>query len=179
MIALLRGINVGGHQVQMVRLRELFAELGLKNVTSYIQTGNVFFDTKETDTHVLKDRIEKHLKEALGFEAPVFLRTVAEFEAILELNPFKGRDITPDMRCCVMLTSQRLPNDVELPLMSPKGDLEVIYMNSYEAYVIWHLINGRPPSSTTFLDKYLGKTTTSRFFHTAEKILAAAKVETT
>ncbi len=174
MIALLRGVNVGTHQVTMAHLRELFAELGLTEVKSFIQTGNIFFNTTETDIRALKERIEKHLKEALGFEVPVFLRTIAEFETVLEINPFKGREITPEMRCCIMLTSELLPN-VELPLISPKGDLEVIYMTHYEAFVIWHLINGRPPSSTTFLDKYLGKTTTSRFYHTAEKILAAAK----
>jgi uncharacterized protein (DUF1697 family) len=175
MIALLRGINVGGHTVKMERLRELFAELGLRNVTSYIQTGNVFFDTDETDTAKLKERIEQHLKTALGYDVPTFLRTVAEFEAILAINPFKGRDITPDMRCCIMFTSERMPTNVELPLVSPKGDLELIYMTGFEAFVIWYIIDGRPPSNTTFLDAYLGKQTTTRFFHTAEKILAAAK----
>ena len=176
MIALLRGINVNGHQVQMAKLRELFTELGLKKVKSYIQTGNIFFDiSPQEDNMALKRRIENHLKQALNFEVPVFLRTVAEFESVLDINPFKGHDVTPDMRCCVMYTSEHLPQNVELPLISPKGDLEIIYMTNYEAFVIWHLINGRPPSSTTFLDTYLGKTTTSRFYHTAQKILAAAK----
>lgn len=175
MIALLRGINVGSHQAAMEHVRKLFSELGLRNVKSYIQTGNIFFDTEATDTVALKKRIENHLKQALGFDVPVFLRTVEEFEAALDINPFKGRDITSQMRCCVMLTSERLPQNAELPLISPKGDLEIIYMTGYEAFVIWHLINGRPPSSTGFLDTYLGKTTTSRFYHTAQKILAAAK----
>lgn len=159
----------------MAHVRELFSELGFKNVSSFIQTGNIFFDTTQSDTHLLKQRIEKHLRQALGYDVPVFIRTVAEFEAVLAINPFKGREITSDDRCCVMFSSDHLPQDVELPLISPKGDLEVIYMTNYEAFVIWHLINGRPPSSTTFLDTYLGKTTTSRFYHTAEKILAAAK----
>ena len=49
-IALLRGINVGGHRVAMVDLRRHFAGLGLTNVGSYIQSGNVFFDSDEADT---------------------------------------------------------------------------------------------------------------------------------
>src|SRR3712207_3045843 len=52
-IALLGGINVGGHNVKMEHLRQLFAQLGFANVRSYIQTGNVFFETSEDDRGVL------------------------------------------------------------------------------------------------------------------------------
>ncbi len=52
-IALLGGINVGGHNVKMEHLRQLFTQLGFANVRSYIQTGNVFFETSQDDRHVL------------------------------------------------------------------------------------------------------------------------------
>ncbi|HEV2405968.1 MAG TPA: DUF1697 domain-containing protein, partial [Ktedonobacterales bacterium] len=74
-IALLRGVNVGGHVVKMERLRALFAELGLSNVRTYIQSGNVFFDTEQTDRVALTASIEEHLRAALGYAVPVFLRT--------------------------------------------------------------------------------------------------------
>ena len=52
-IALLGGINVGGHNVKMEHLRQLFTQLGFADVRSYIQTGNVFFETSQDDRHVL------------------------------------------------------------------------------------------------------------------------------
>src|SRR5512146_2301016 len=67
-IALLRGVNVGGHMVKMERLRALFAELGLDGVRTYIQSGNVFFEAADGDRAELTRAIERHLRAALGLE---------------------------------------------------------------------------------------------------------------
>jgi uncharacterized protein (DUF1697 family) len=174
-IALLRGINVGGHRVTMERLRGLFAELGLQQVRTYIQTGNVFFEAPEQDRAALTQRIEQHLHAALGYEVPTFLRTVPEFEQLLARNPFAPLNVTEDMRLCVMLLTAPAPTDLVLPLRSPKQDYELQYAAGHEAFVVWHLVGGRPPASTAFLDKLLGKRTTTRFYHTALKILEAAR----
>ncbi len=77
-IALLRGINVGGHRVTMERLRELFVELGFASVETFIASGNVIFETDERDTAALEIRIEAHLKQALGYDVATFLRTPNE-----------------------------------------------------------------------------------------------------
>ena len=69
-IALLRGINVGGHLVKMERLRDLFMELGFTHVRTYIQSGNVFFETTQTDRKGVSQTIEQHLHQALGYEVP-------------------------------------------------------------------------------------------------------------
>lgn len=174
-IALLRGINVGGHTVRMEDLRSLFEELGLENVRTYIQSGNVFFGTKYSNTAILTRKIERHLEESLGFEVAVFLRTIPEFESLLALDPFKGINVAPDMRLCIVLTAEPIRNDLDLPLLSPKKDLQIVKTTDREAYVVWYLKNGRPPSSQGFLDAAIGKKTTTRFFHTAGKILKAAR----
>ncbi len=173
-IALLRGINVGGHNVKMDRLRSLFTELGLSNVRTFIQSGNVFFDSDETDLAILQGRIEQHLEKALGYTVPTFLRTITQIEAIMANDPFKGLDVTSDMRLCIVFTAQPIPDKMALPMTSSKQDVAIIGANEHEAFVVWHIIDGRPPAATT-LDKVLGKTTTTRFFHTMAKILAAAK----
>src|SRR5690242_5830957 len=163
-IALLRGINVGGHTVKMERLRELFTELGFTRVRTYIQSGNVFFETAQTDRQILTQMIEQHLLQALGYEVPVFLRTIPELEQIVALDPFQHIDITPEMRACVVFMSEVIPKTLILPLRSAKNDMEIIYATDYEAFVVWYLINGRPPAAQGF--KVLGNRTTSRFFHT-------------
>lgn len=73
-IALLRGINVGGHRVKMDRLRGLFEELGFEDVATFIASGNVVFSTESTDVEVLTQSIEKHLEGELGYAVPAFLR---------------------------------------------------------------------------------------------------------
>ena len=79
-IAFLRGINIGGHRVKMEHLHELFREMGFVDVRSYIQTGNIFFETIETSRASLTRKIEQHLCVALGYEVPTFLRTFSEVD---------------------------------------------------------------------------------------------------
>lgn len=173
-IALLRGINIGGHQVRMERLRALFEEVGLERVRSYIQTGNVFFDAPAADEVALAKKIEAHLEKELGWAAPVMLRTVDEVESIIALNPFKGVELTADKRFCILFSAQKMPVHLELPVVSPKNDAEIIGMTDREAFAVWHIINGKPPANT-FFAKTLPKDATSRFYHTTIKILEAAK----
>ncbi len=172
-IALLRGINVGGHIVKMEYLRKLFMELGFTQVRTYIQSGNVFFETAQADRETLTGMIEQHLYLALGYKVPVFLRTIPEIEQVLALDPFQHLNVTSDMRLCVVFTDETIPNTLALPLRSPKNDMEIIHTTDHEAFIVWYIINGRPPAAYNF--KVLSPRTTSRFFHTLAKILQAAK----
>lgn len=74
-VALLRGINVGGNaKVPMARLKELFLAQGFTNVTTYINSGNVLFDTDKKDVLLLTGAIEHALKKEFGFPIPTLLR---------------------------------------------------------------------------------------------------------
>src|SRR5215831_10877586 len=92
------GASRHGHQVKMDRLRTLFGELGFEQVRSYIQTGNVFFGSKEQDRRALRTKIEEHLQTSLGYAVATCLRTREELEALVSLDPFHGIQVTPDMR---------------------------------------------------------------------------------
>ncbi len=87
-IAFLRAINVGGHMVKMDRLRKLFEALGFSHVETFIASGNVIFESPETNTHVLEEQIERHLRQALGYEVKTFIRTPSEVAAITQYRPF-------------------------------------------------------------------------------------------
>lgn len=174
-IALLRGINVGGHSVKMDRLRGLFVELGFDHVRSYIQTGNVFFESSETDRTALRTTIEHQLRESLGYEVPACVRTVEDLEHLLIRDPFTGIPLTPDTRFAVTFLAE--PATVTLPVayLTPDGAYELIGMTPIELFVVWHLQNGRPGNSYGLLEKQLAVPTTTRFWHTTVKILSAAK----
>lgn len=174
-IALLRAINVGGRTVKMQRLREVFAELGLGNVRSYINSGNLFFDVDDdTDRAELTTRIETALLDALGYEVPVFLRTLDEVQVLVDSDAFNATELTPDLRFCVVFTAEPIRQDQVLPWTSPRNDMDVVAVTEREAFVIWRIINGRPPSGK-LPDDVLPARNTTRFFHTLKKILAAAR----
>lgn len=171
-VALLRGINVGGHRVKMERLRQVFAELGLSNVRSYINSGNVFFEAAARDRAALTETIERALQSALGYEVPTFLRTLPELQAIIDRDPFKAFELTDDQRFSVVFSAEPLSQELTLPISTPKDDMEMVGLSDFEAFVIWHLRAGRPPSSKFPVD-VLPVRNTTRFFHTLKKILAA------
>lgn len=86
-IALLRGINVGGnHKVEMKKLRALFEALGCTNVSSYINSGNVLFESTDDKTHIL-DKVESEFKKAFDFEIPTLIKTAEEMREILNAIP--------------------------------------------------------------------------------------------
>jgi uncharacterized protein (DUF1697 family) len=83
-VALVRGVNLGGHTVKMDRLKKLFEELGFKNVETFIASGNVIFETASKSAAALEKKITGHLEKSLGFPALTFLRTDRELAAVLE-----------------------------------------------------------------------------------------------
>ncbi len=175
-IALLRAINVGGHNVKMDTLRGLFEELGFANVRTFIQSGNVFFDTDKSDRSQLTSDIEAHLEKSLGYTVPTMLRTVEEIEHIFALNPFKDSEVTDDIRLMILFFAQPISKDIILPLKSEKGDIEIISATENEAFVILRILQpGKVPDVSKFIEKNLGSKSTGRFYHTTQKMLAAAQ----
>ncbi len=97
-IALLRGINVGGkRKILMADLRLLFASIGLSDVTTYIQSGNIYFKSSITEKEKLENMIAEAINSKYGFDVPVIIRTASEIESIILNNPFiKQEGVTID-----------------------------------------------------------------------------------
>lgn len=93
-IAILRGINVGGkRKILMADLKALCENLNWGNVTTYIQSGNVVFNSDKTNTK-LENELEKAIAESFGFQVPVIVRTAQELQSAIDQNPFINEDIT-------------------------------------------------------------------------------------
>ena len=95
-IAFLRAINVGGRVVKMAHLRTLFAELGFSDVTTFIASGNVLFETPATDLPALERQIARYLHQDLGYEVATFLRTPSDLAAIAHHPAFALADLAAD-----------------------------------------------------------------------------------
>jgi uncharacterized protein (DUF1697 family) len=89
-IALLRGINVGGkRKLLMADLKALFSRLGFSNTVSYIQSGNVVFESEKGDNNIeLAKKIETAIQEHFKLDVPVMVRKASEWKQIVSANPF-------------------------------------------------------------------------------------------
>ncbi|MFZ0319418.1 MAG: DUF1697 domain-containing protein [Candidatus Sulfotelmatobacter sp.] len=97
-VAMLRGINVGGNKkIKMDKLRSSLEALGLDQVKTYIQSGNVVFKSAKTSPKALSEKIENRILKDFGFSASVISRTADEIEDAIASNPFlKQPDIDPE-----------------------------------------------------------------------------------
>ncbi len=91
-IGILRGINVGGkRKILMTDLKSMCEKLGLKNVTTYIQSGNLIFSSDKPNSELEND-LEKAITEKYGFDVPVIVRTEKELENSINNNPFFDKE---------------------------------------------------------------------------------------
>lgn len=87
-LALLRGINVGGHnKVEMSRLKTCFEKLGLADVKTYINSGNIIFSNAKFSATELDEVIEKAIKEEFSFDVPVVVRTAKNIQTVAKAIP--------------------------------------------------------------------------------------------
>jgi uncharacterized protein (DUF1697 family) len=157
--AFLRAINVGGKNVvRMAELCEACAARGLADVSSYLQSGNVIFASGDA-TAALTAKIEALLAEMTGNEVSALLRSAADLEAILKLDPFAGLDTKESHRYVTFL---RDAADGDLPPATPRGDLEIIRVTASEVYSIPHEVGGRFGQPGAFVEQKLGVRTTTR-----------------
>lgn len=115
-IAILRGINVGGkRKILMADLRLLFQELGYTDVQTYIQSGNVVFDTEGNVKHAIGSRVEKQILRAYGFDVPVIVRTAKEIKQAILQNPFLKEGIAIERLYLTFLNE--IPGNDKLELL--------------------------------------------------------------
>jgi len=136
-VAFLRGINVGGRVVVKETLQKVFAGLGFNDVSTFKQSGNVIFETTKK-TEMAKVEIESALKAELGYEVPVFIRTVDELKNIIRLNIFEGQK-TEGASFLVTFLPCRPPNfSVSEHVTIPKSTAQLIAAVGSEVYSVTH-----------------------------------------
>ena len=88
-IAILRGINVSGQKmIKMEALKAHLEALNFKNITTYIQSGNVIFEYEEVNQSDLANQIVGIILQKCGFQVPVLVKDASYFEKVLKNNPF-------------------------------------------------------------------------------------------
>ena len=172
-VAFLRGINVGGHTVKMDVLKKSFEALGFENVTTFIASGNVIFETGSKKADALETKIEKALEKDLGYEAATFLRTDAQVAKIAEYDPFdKEASKDGDTRYVIFLRAA--PDAATRKrVLALSNDDDVLQLHGAELY--WLRRGGLLDASisTKQFEQALGKQpTTARNLNTVKRLAA-------
>ena len=169
-IAFLRAINVGGRVVKMDDLKKILTMPGIKNITTYIQSGNVVFDSAETDKATLVKKIEKKLLTALGYEVTTFVITIPDIESTIKRNPFKK--YPEEMGLHVSFLSAAPDAELVKQLLLLQNEQEQFNVMGTEAYILVRKgAYGETKFSNTFLEKKLKMQATTRNWATVNKMI--------
>ena len=170
--AFLRGINVGGHAViKMADLKRTFESCGLQNVQTYIQSGNVIFESEKEDADSLEKQIESQLEKEAGYRIQIFVRTMREVQSIGKKSPFRALG---DETVHVAFLNKKPAKKEQQALLSFKSEADDFAFKGREVY---NLRRGREKSifSNNFVEKILKMRATTRNLTTVGKIVERFK----
>lgn len=172
-VAFLRGINIGKRRVKNEALARVFVDLGFANVKVLIASGNVLFDADQQDELQLSRTVEDALAKALGFDVSVMLRSRPEVQAMIDLDPFEGVEVTKQTRRYVTLLAEETKSTMELPYTSEDGNFRVLARTDREVYSVLNVVEGsRTVDLMAILEKEYGKAATTRNWNTIAKAAA-------
>jgi uncharacterized protein (DUF1697 family) len=169
-IALLRGINVGGNtMIKMAELSKMFESLGFESVKTYINSGNLGFDSAKTAEKKLVAQIEKAIEDTFGKKVAVMIRERKDIDRVLANNPFDG-EFESHKEMHVLFLSEEMSADKEKQLLDATPEGERYKCNGRELYC--HLPKGVIDSllGKSFLEKKLKLASTGRNWRTVQKL---------
>jgi len=169
-IALIRGINVGGHKkILMADLKLLFESLGFEQVTTYIQSGNVVFSSEKKVN--LANKIAEAIEIKYGFKVPVLVKKGSELSEILSKCPFS--DEKREKSYFILLKESPSQENIELTSGFSNPN-EEFYIEGDCVYIFYSEGAGKAKMGNNFFEKKLKVIATARNFRTMTKLLTLA-----
>jgi uncharacterized protein (DUF1697 family) len=170
-IAMLRGINVSGQKIiKMERLRAMFEDMRFSSVKTYVQSGNVVFETDEPAAG-LSAKIQKRILKDFGFEVHVVTKSAREMADIVKRNPFVKEKAIDQERIFVTFLSDDPPkNAVELLQPLVRGD-EQMRVVGRAVYFYCPKSYGDTKLSNNAIEKKLACGATTRNWNTTKTLL--------
>jgi uncharacterized protein (DUF1697 family) len=171
-IALLRAINAGkGRTTKMRPLRQLFESLGFSNIATFAASGNVVFETRAKSDKSLQRKIEKQLRELLGFRAAALIRTDAELSKIADYRPFSESKIEAAGEFNIIFLPDKLDQKLSREVRALRTDTDEFRFHGREIFWLRRRKKGGSSFSTVPLEKTLGMPFTIRSATTIKKIV--------
>ncbi len=178
-ISLLRGINVSGRRmIRMEALRAMFESMGFGNVVSYLQSGNVVFNSKKQPTEKLSKAIAASIESDFGFDVPVITLDVEKLLRIIQGNPFANDSSSDPAHWYVtFLADTPAPYDAGR-IEEKKQTGEAIVFTDEAVYLYCPGGYGNTKLSNTFLESKLKVVATTRNWKTTTELLRLAGSDT-
>jgi uncharacterized protein (DUF1697 family) len=170
-IALIRGINVGGHKkLKMADVKVLCEELGLTDVRTHLQSGNVVFRTSRTD----RAQLAKDLENALQVDARVILRNPTELRKAIAANPMPDAAAREPSSYIVTFLSEKPKAAAMQSLRDTYKGPEQMELHGAELYIHYGAGMGQSKLTNAIIERKLGVTGTARNWNTVTKLLELA-----
>jgi uncharacterized protein (DUF1697 family) len=175
-IAMLRGVNLAGYQkLNMEALRTLCGGLGLRDVQTYIQSGNVVFREDSRDPEAAARRIEDGIQKKFGFRPDVIVRTTSDLRKVISNNPFAGRPEVAPNRLLVVFMASAPSRQAREQILAIPCEPEELHIKARELYIYYPNGMARPKIPLVRIEKLLKTGSTGRNWNTVNKLLAMAE----
>ncbi len=175
-ISLLRGINVSGQKlIKMDFLRSCYERLGFSKVSSYLQSGNVVFTSKETDLRKLEQKICKGIKQEFGFDVQVLVLGTEALKQIIIGNPLvaEAANNPSGVYVSFLLSSPAVVNLKKIEDKKQEG--EVVAVGENVVYLYCPGGYGRSKLNNNYLEATLKVGATTRNWKTTNELLIMAE----
>ena len=172
-LALLRGINVSGHNmIKMDALKTMLENVGFQNVQTYIQSGNVFVDTDEENASAVGFIIKQEIFKAFGHEVPTVVIGKEDLEASFKNNPYLKEKELDTKKLYVAFISKELTsgalNDLKMSQVKP----DEASIDASRIYIKYAVGAGKTRFDQKYIEKKLNVTATIRNWNTVTNLLS-------
>ena len=170
-LALLRGINVSGHNmIKMDVLKMTLEAIGFQNVQTYIQSGNVFVDTEEENAAAVGFKIKQEIFKAFGHEVPVVVIGKPDLEDCLKNNPFLKEKDVDSKKLYVAFISTNLRSDSINDLRISQFKPDEASIDANRIYIKYAVGAGKTRFDQKYIEKKLNVTATIRNWNTVRQL---------
>ena len=171
-LALLRGINVSGHNmIKMEALKTSLENVGFKNVQTYIQSGNVFVDSDEENAAVVGFQIKQEIFKAFGFDVANVIVSKNDLEACFQKNPFLNDKELDHKKLYVAFVSKELRTENIHDLKISQFKPDEAHIDGNRIYIKYAVGAGKTRLDQKYIEKKLILVATIRNWNTVTQLL--------
>jgi len=169
-IAFIRGVNVGGSKkIKMTDLVRACESAGLQNVRTYLQSGNVVFNSLISGVDILSQMIQLIIQQRFDLSISVILRTPGDLQQIICRNPFSSDDLPPDKLSVTFLSGIPEGSRVDR-LRGVKDPVDKFFIVDREIYLYCPKGFARTRFTNGYFEKYLAVAGTARNWRTVKSL---------
>lgn len=173
-ISLLRGINVSGkNSIKMEVLKQVCTTIGLQNVQTYIQSGNIIFQSEEPNAAVISHQLKQAILDSLKLNIPVLTLGLDTFKSTVLNNPFTQEEELKQLYI-TFFNQLTLLEDTN-SITTKKAPEELLHINDTAIYLVANIGYGKTKITNTLIENKLKVTATTRNYRTCLKLIELAE----